>query len=163
MPCIKGGKPFDIETPRFWSTSRTMLAVVKRDSCASFLIFLELSMTHSFQRVSSRAGGGGVAGNFTPRCNIQSGEVPFQQARSLHPTLGSSIMLSPKQVAKPTSSCPAQYHQDTTSPWSTDYRGNIYQKLISDTDAGNEKIWKKNRMKKKHIFQKKKMEKEKKR
>ena len=56
---------------------------------------------------------------------IQSGEAPFQQARSLHPTLGSWSMLSPKQAAQPNPSYPALCRQDTTSPWSTDYGGNI--------------------------------------
>ena len=53
-----------------------------------------------------------------------SGEAPFYQARSLHPTLGSSIMLSPKQAAQPNPSSPTLCRQDTTSPWSTDYGGN---------------------------------------
>ena len=56
---------------------------------------------------------------------IQSGEAPFQQARSLHPTLESWIVLSTKKVAQPNPSSPVLCRQDTTSPWSTDYGGNI--------------------------------------
>ena len=33
-------------------------------------------------------------------------------------------MLSPKKVAQPNPSYPAQSRQETTSPWSTDYGGN---------------------------------------
>ena len=43
----------------------------------------------------------------------------FEQARSLHPTLGSGSMLFPKQAAQPNPSYPALCRQDTT--WSTDY------------------------------------------
>ena len=57
---------------------------------------------------------------------IQSGEAPWKQARSLHSTLGSWSMLSPKQAALPNPSYPALRRQDTTSPWSTDYGGNIF-------------------------------------
>ena len=61
----------------------------------------------------------------TTTTTIQSGEAPFQQARSLHPTLESWIMLSHKQVTQPNPSYSALCRQDTTSPWSTDYGGNI--------------------------------------
>ena len=59
---------------------------------------------------------------------IQSGEVPFQQARSPHPIVGSWIVLSPKQAAQHNPSYPALGCQDTTSPWSTDHGGNISKK-----------------------------------
>ena len=41
--------------------------MLKNDAYASFFgfFFWEPSMTHNFQCVSSRAGGGGVAGSFT--------------------------------------------------------------------------------------------------
>ena len=39
-------------------------------------------------------------------------------------------MLSPKQAAQPNPSCPALCCQDTTSPWSTDYRGNICSQTL---------------------------------
>ena len=62
---------------------------------------------------------------------IQSGEAPFQQARSLHPSLGSSFMLSlslsPNLVAQPDPSYPGLCLQDTTSPHGNDHGGNIYR------------------------------------
>ena len=62
--------------------------------------------------------------HWTTTTIIQSGEAPFKQASSLHPTLGSWSMLSSKQAAQPNPSYPALCRQDTTSPWSTDYGGN---------------------------------------
>ena len=48
-------------------------------------------------------------------------------------------MLSPKQAAQPNPSSPALCLQDTTSPWSTDYGGNIFL-LNLDTNARKEKM-----------------------
>ena len=42
-------------------------------------------------------------------------------------------MLSPKQAAQPNPSYPDLCRQDTTSPWSTDYGGNIYRQQHNTT------------------------------
>ena len=55
---------------------------------------------------------------------IQSGKASFWQARSLHSTLGSWSMLSPKQAAQPNPSYPALVVRTPHLPWSTDYGGN---------------------------------------
>ena len=67
-------------------------------------------------------------------------------------------MFSPKQAAQPNPSYPALCRQDTTSPWSTDYGGNI---LNSDTNASNKKYLKEIEEKlKKKLFSSEKMNKE---
>ena len=59
-----------------------------------------------------------VASLTTTTTTIQSGEAPFQQARSLHPTLGSL-------THAPSHAIPPYFRQVTTSPLSIDYGGNI--------------------------------------
>ena len=80
---------------------------------------------------------------------IQSGEAPFLQARSLHPTLGSWIVLSPKQAAQPNPSYPALCRQDTTFPWSTDNGGNSETLILM---PAIKHIWKKCKKKEKKIL-----------
>ena len=74
-------------------------------------------------------------------------------------------MLSPKEAAQPNPSNPAPMSSDVTSPWSTDYGGNI-NSLNSDTYASNEIYLKEiKRNRKRHFYFKKerKMENKKKR
>ena len=67
-------------------------------------------------------------------------------------------MLSPKQAAQPNPSYPALCHEDTTSPWSTDYG----KQLNSDTNASNKKYLKEiqEKKEKKKLFSSEKMKKE---
>ena len=67
-------------------------------------------------------------------------------------------MLSPKQAAQPNPGYPALCRQDTTSPWSTDYGGNIFN---FDTNASNKKDLKEIQEKRKEqTFSSEKMKKE---
>ena len=65
----------------------------------------------------------------TTTTTIQSGEAPFSTGEEPPPHSGELKHLSPKQAAQPNPSNPALCRQDTTSPWSTDYEGNILEKL----------------------------------
>ena len=84
------------------------------------------------------------------RGSVLTGEEPPPHSGELNHAL-------PKQAAQPNPSYPAQCRQDSTSPWSTDYGGNIFCftmiQMLEKTNEEKTLIRKKE--KKKHNFQEK--------